>query len=56
MTILVDGFCLASSPVPDNDHGIRGQFTEIRLRACVRIGELSRELEKAEQARTDLRI
>jgi hypothetical protein len=30
------------------------KFAEIRLRACIRIGELSRELETNERARTDL--
>ncbi len=38
-----------------DDADAQRQFAEIRLRACIRIGEISRELEKAQGARTELR-
>lgn len=37
-----------------DDHEMQAWVKEIHLRACVRIGELSRELETAERSRTDL--
>jgi hypothetical protein len=39
----------AYARVRDNPEAER-QFAEIRLRACIRIGEISRDLEKSNQA------
>ena len=37
-----------------DDHELDAWMSEIRLRAIARIGQISRELEKNERARTDL--